>query len=271
VARFDIVRAGEVLPLFRPATPEVMAAADARGMGCFPLVPYSNRIESGWMGLRPNHPAFPLAIHGEGWLKPWEVERSDADTALLRHRHDGSSGWPHAYDATQYFHLGDAGLRVEFALTNRSQSAMPAGLGLHPYFHRTPATLIRATIGTVWLNDADTLPRERIAVPAAWDLDPARLADDLVLDNCFGAWDGSAEVIWPDRQLALRIEAAAALRHLVVYTPSHRRYLCLEPVSHCNNGFALAERGVADTGTIMLAPGETLTARVAFLPRILAE
>ena len=271
IARFDMLRNGSAVPLFRPATDEAIASADARGMGCFPLVPYSNRIEPGWMGLPPNHPAFPLAIHGEGWLKPWTVERADASSALIAHRHDGSSGWPHAYDAAQNVRLDDDGLHIELSLTNRSQQAMPAGLGLHPYFHRTPATRIRASVGTVWLNDADTLPRERVAVPAEWRLDPARLADDLVLDNCFGAWDGVAEVVWPDRQLSMRITAAAPLRHLVVYTPAHRRYLCLEPVSHCNNGFALAERGVADTGTVMLAAGATLTAEVAFLPQTLAE
>src|SRR5271156_1558980 len=101
IARFDILRGAEILPLFRVATDGAVASADARGMSCFPLAPYSNRIEPGWMGLQPNHPAFPLAIHGESWLQPWTVERADASSALIMHRHDGCSGWPHAYDAMQ--------------------------------------------------------------------------------------------------------------------------------------------------------------------------
>jgi aldose 1-epimerase len=271
IARFDMLRGGEALPLFRPAAQHSIESADARGMGCFPLFPYSNRIEPGWMGLQPNHPAFPLAIHGEAWLRPWTVEHAEASSAILSHRHDGATGWPHAYDATQAIRLGADGLRIELTLTNRSRSTTPAGFGLHPYFHRTPATLIQANTGTVWLNDPDMLPRERVAVPAEWRLDPARPAEVLALDNCFGSWNGTAEVIWPDRRLGLRMTAAAPLGHLVVYTPAGRDYLCLEPVSHCNNGFALAERGTPDTGTIMLAPGATLSAEVAFLPRLLTE
>ena len=270
VARFDLKRGDEILPLFRPATPESLAHADARGMGCFPLFPYSNRIELGWMGLQTNHPAFPLPIHGESWLRPWNLDHAGSDSAVLSHRHDGTRGWPQAYAATQSFRLTDDGLHVELALTNHGERTAPAGFGLHPYFHRTPATRIGAGTETVWENGPDMLPLHRIAVPPAWRLDPPRRADDLVLDNCFGGWAGAADIIWPDRNLALRMTATAPLRHLVVYTPAGRDYFCLEPVSHCNNGFALAARAAADTGTLMLAPGATITATVAFRPRFLA-
>ena len=270
VARFDFKRGGDILPMFRPAAPESIAHADARGMGCFPLFPYSNRIELGWMGLQPNRPTFPLPIHGESWLRPWKVASAGNDAAVLSHRHDGRHGWPLAYAALQSFRLTDDGLLVELTLTNHAGRPAPGGFGLHPYFHRTPGTLIRASAETVWENGPDMLPRQRIAVPAGWRLDPPRRADDLLLDNCFGGWTGLAEILWPDRNLALRMTATAPLGHLVVYTPAGRDYLCAEPVSHCNNGFALAERGTADTGTLMLAPGATVTAAVAFLPRLLA-
>ncbi len=50
-------------------------------------------------------------------------------------------------------------------------------------------------------------------------------------------------------------------QHLVVYRPDNLAYLCLEPVSHVADGFNQAARGVQDTGTRWLAPGESLSGR----------
>jgi aldose 1-epimerase len=52
------------------------------------------------------------------------------------------------------------------------------------------------------------------------------------------------------------------LRHLVIYVPPGEDFFCVEPVSHVNDGFNLLERGVADTGVRVLAPGQTLAGAV---------
>ena len=53
----------------------------------FPLVPYSGRIDHGRFTFQgreyrvpPNFPPEPHAIHGEGWMQAWTVERADADS-----------------------------------------------------------------------------------------------------------------------------------------------------------------------------------------------
>ncbi|WP_441768578.1 aldose epimerase family protein, partial [Klebsiella pneumoniae] len=59
-------------------------------MGCYPLVPYSNRIGHAcfeWDGtaqmLRPNFPGEPHAIHGFAWQRAWAVESAtDTNVAL---------------------------------------------------------------------------------------------------------------------------------------------------------------------------------------------
>ena len=55
---------------------------DPNFLGCYPLVPWSNRISGGgieaggrFWPLRPNWPGEPYPIHGDGWRRPWRVER----------------------------------------------------------------------------------------------------------------------------------------------------------------------------------------------------
>jgi aldose 1-epimerase len=44
----------------------------------------------------------------------------------------------------------------------------------------------------------------------------------------------------------------------VIYTPAGQDFFCVEPVSNANDAFNMAARGVPDTGTVVLAPGEVL-------------
>jgi aldose 1-epimerase len=100
--------------------------------------------------------------------------------------------------------------------------------------------------------------------PAAWDFGQAARVAALTLDNCFGGWNGAAEIAWPERDLSLAITADPLFGHLVIYVPPGRDFFCVEPVSHANDGFNLAARGVADTGVRVLAPGESLRGAVRF-------
>ena len=54
----------------------------------------------------------------------------------------------------------------------------------------------------------------------------------------------------------MRIEADSACSHLVVFVPSARDYLAVEPVTHMTDAFNRAARGDRDTGTRWLGPGE---------------
>ena len=58
--------------LLRPAH---LPATSPRQLGCYPLVPWSNRIAAGgfetpegWMALPANTEGSPLAVHGTQWL-----------------------------------------------------------------------------------------------------------------------------------------------------------------------------------------------------------
>ena len=67
VARFD----WRGVPIFRPWDG---ITHDPNALGCYPLVPWSNRISGGGIDaggrfwpLQPNWPGEPYPIHGDGW------------------------------------------------------------------------------------------------------------------------------------------------------------------------------------------------------------
>jgi aldose 1-epimerase len=260
-------RGREVMP---PAGAALLEHDDPRAAACFPLVPFSNRIANARFRfggrsyeLPRNFPPEPHAIHGQGWQLPWAVAAASARRAELTLRH-AVPGTPLDYCARQLFALEDDGLAVTVEATNVGSSPMPAGIGLHPYFLRTDSVTLRAGLEHVWLADEGNIPKERAAVPAAWDLARAPRVAALELDNCFGGWDGRAEIRWRESDLVLRIEAEPVFGHLVVYVPRGQSFFCVEPVSNANDGFNLLERDEPDTGVRVLKPGEQLTGTVRF-------
>jgi aldose 1-epimerase len=256
--------------LMRPARAACFAEADSREASSFPMVPFSNRVADARFGFRgqtfalgPNSPPEPHAIHGYGWQHAWSVEASGASRLELAFAHR-AAGTPLDYEARQTFALGGEGLELTIAVVNRGERPMPAGIGCHPYFVRSPAVTLEARLDHVWLADPRKLPTQPVSLPPGWDLAAAPRIAALELDNCFGGWDGAARIHWPELGLILAIAAAPVFGHLVVYVPPERDYFCVEPVSHANDGFNLLERGVEGTGVRVLAPGERLAGTVRF-------
>jgi aldose 1-epimerase len=188
-----------------------------------------------------------------------------ADRAVLEYRH-AAGPWPWPYRATQRVALAADRLTVELGLTNEGDGPMPAGLGWHPYFPRTPGTTVTAGIRAVWLTDGEAMPTALVPAPPAADLARGVRADATPLDNAFVGWDGRAVVAWPERRARLAMTAGPPLEVLVVYTPAGRPFLCVEPVSHVTDAVNLAAAGRADTGLRSLPPGATLRAAVTLAP-----
>jgi aldose 1-epimerase len=265
---------GSAVELLRPAPHLAIERRDPWAMACFPLVPWSSRIHEGRFAfdgrtvtLAPNRPPERHAIHGLGFQTAWSVEHLRPALAVLEHRH-APDAWPWAYRAVQRIALTPAGLELELALTNEGDAAMPAGLGWHPYFPRTPETTLTARVGGLWLTDAEILPVACTAPPP--DRDPGRglAVDRAALDNAFVGWDGQAVVTWPERRVQLRLATRSPLGTLVVYTPPGEAFFCAEPVSHITDAFNLAAAGRTDTGMLSLAPGESVRATLTLTPEI---
>jgi aldose 1-epimerase len=213
-----------------------------------------------------NAPPEPHALHGEGWQRPWRVDkRAPASLTLVLERDDPTAVF--RYRAEQRFTLTEETLEVTLAVTHLGAAPMPYGLGLHAYFARRDA-LLSAEVAGVWLPDASNIPRDLAAVPIEWGFRLRRDVNELAgLDHNFQGWAGIARVEWPDHGAGVMVEADEPFRHLVLYVPPGQDYFCLEPVSHVADGFNMLARGVEGTGVRVLGPGERLAGAVRFRTR----
>ncbi len=245
----------------RRRTDDPAALQGPRESGCFPLVPYSNRIgwrRFDWQGqtyeLAANagadNPEYPHAIHGSAWLQAWHVTHADDTHATLRCTQAPDAAWPFAFEVEQRFDLQPTGLRVEMDLRNTDARPQPAGLGWHPYFPKRASSRMHVECAGRWERDATThLPTHRA---------PQRGIDaelrHLDFDHVFEGWPGSARV----RDEALAVTVASSLPYVVIYTPPDKPHFCIEPVSHVIDAIRM------DTptahGIVALAPGETMRA-----------
>ncbi|MGF1627067.1 MAG: aldose 1-epimerase [Alphaproteobacteria bacterium] len=265
-------RRADGVDLMRAADTTALADGNVLGVACFPLVPYSGRIAGGRLNfagrryaLPINAPPDPNALHGDGWQCPWQVDHADAGEVRMT-LPDPGRGWPWAYSARQAYRLAEEGLTVTLSVTNESAEPMPAGLGIHPWFDATPDATLQFRAGSVFRVDAGYLFTGVTPIPDEWDFTAARPVSGTGLVNGFAEWTGVAEIVWPARQAALRIEAEPPLTHLVVYTPPGQNFFCVEPVSHSVDAFNLHAAGsAAGNGTAILGPGETLTGSARFL------
>jgi aldose 1-epimerase len=261
--------------LMRRLPDAALAARDVRLAGCFPMLPYSNRMRECTLAfggrryrIAPNFGSHPHSIHGNAWQRAWTVESADAAQATLVLEHTAeshlSAEWPFAYRARQRFALSNDGLTVELALENVGPGPMPAGMGLHPYFPRAAGTRLTALTRAVWRNDEAMMPVALDPVPPAWNFEEGRLVAPLAVDNCFAGWQGNARIEWPDRGVSLDVTADPVFGHLVVYVPPGKTFFCVEPTSHANDGMNMLAKGRTDSGVVVLAPGERLAGTVLF-------
>jgi aldose 1-epimerase len=266
VVRYWIERRAVPFELLRRwATPQ---RVDPFGSAAFGLVPYSNRIRAGRFSFQGREVSLPLnrpperhSIHGLGWQTSWTPLAVREHEATLQFRH-AADAWPWAFSAAQRFVLEPTSLTVALTLRNESATSMPAGLGWHPYFPRTPRTRVSAEVDAMWLTDEEVMPTTLAPPPLETDLSHGLAVDAVALDNCFVGWRGCAVIEWPEAAARLVITAKSPLDFLVVYTPRGRPFFCIEPVSHVTDALNLAAAGRTDTGARALEPGETLRALV---------
>ena len=265
VLRFDWLGDGNVVPIFRPGEPDA-ALRDPRALACFPLVPWSNLIGGGGFVFEDRSVEVPLTradepypLHGHGWLMPWRVVSQTEASAELAAAVD--RGQPFRYSARLRYTVRGNALHVSLSVRNDG-APLPFGLGLHPFFPRTPDVRLQARADAMWQAAQDHLPTVLQAPPADADFRTLRpLAAGAAINHSFEGWDGHAEIVWPSRRLSLSMTADAS--RYVLYTPTAYDFFCFEPVDHAINAHNLP--GLPqDHGLTVLAAGEGLERRYQF-------
>jgi aldose 1-epimerase len=260
IARFDHVTAsGQRRPILRGTSRADAAVLD---MGCFPLVPYCNRIRGGRFTFRgrevlqsPNMAGDPSPLHGHGWLASWTVVEQTDCTATLLYRHEADD-WPWTYEVRETFVLDERGLHLNLMCRNLSAEPMPCGLGQHPYFPCTPETELDTRVRDVWTVDEHVLPVERIAAEGRYDLRHRRICGQD-LDNGFSDWSGEAVIGTTNAPSSLSLTSPDA-RFFQVYSPLEGGLFVAEPVSHANAALNEPEEDWPTLGLRVLDPGEEM-------------
>jgi aldose 1-epimerase len=232
--------------------------------GCYPLVPWSNRIRAAQfsfdgqrIALRPHPDCFPHAHHGFAQQRPWHLEAVAPTSAQMRYTHRPDA-WPWAFTAVQTVQIAPQGLTIDLAVTNDSDRLMPLGLGLHPFLAATAGDEIDFSAKAEWRADGDGLATHRVPLSVET---VNQVHGPQGGTRYFADWDAIA-VLRRAAGGAITIAASAPLDHLVLHVPAGGAYACLEPVSHVADAVNLAAQGLAHTGFLTLAAGQTLTASV---------
>ncbi|MEO8021750.1 aldose 1-epimerase [Polaromonas sp.] len=249
VAAWQLDRPQGRLDLWRPWDGKT---TDLYQTASFAMVPWSNRISGGgfthagqFHAMRPNRAGEPYPIHGDGWLQPWQISQPAADTlvmTLASHRFDGN---PYDYEAVQTFRLVDGGLDQRVQVRHLGNAPLPYGLGVHPWFPRTPATRISAPVEGVWLCGDDPLPVAHTTdFPASWDLNEGAPANGPLIDNGYTGWGGKASIAWPELGLQLTAsmpdfeqDGGAAQHFCLIYRPPQGPAFCFEPITQPIDAF----------------------------------
>lgn len=245
------------------------SGTDVLNSACFPLVPFSNRIagsrfrfDGREVVLQPNHPddrSEPV-LHGHGWQRPWTVTAHQPDRLALA-LDLPARDWPWPFLAEQTFTLEQSSAALTLSIANRGDTPMPAGLGFHPYFHRTATTLLIARHLSEWQVDGACLPTTLDARDTAIDWWAGQPVASRTVDTVYTARQGDLTILWPERRLGLTMAPDDSLPCTTIYVPAGADYFCVEPVSHMTDAVNRAPEQMR-----VLAPGQRWQATLRLTP-----
>ena len=260
LAAFDLKRRGERLPVFRRWSGQ---SESPRTFAFVVTVPYFARISGGgiaWEGkfypIANNDPEDTHPLHGDGWQSSWEVVESSAQALVLRLR--SRKVPPFDYESRLEYRLDGGTLEIRLAIRNCAERPVPYGMGLHPWFPRTPDVTLQARTDGTWTVQPPVLPTraEPDPLPPGWDFSRGQRLPEEFIDNSFTGWDGLARIEWPEAGYAVDISSDPAIRLTHLYAPGpHMPFFCFEQITHMIDAFnipAPPER----TGLCVLGPGD---------------
>lgn len=222
----------------------------------FPMLPLANRVADNRFPLRESVIHLPGAsgdangfLHGNGWLRRWDVINRGPDSIILQLRAAESCGFDYRAEIT--YALEETRFAAKLVMTHCGATPMLYGAGFHPFFTKTPQTQLHFSASGYWPEDERHLPREWTpALPGVLDFATPQIPGVQWINNGFSGWSGIARLIDAQRHITLRSETP----WLMVYQTETSGFICLEPQTHPVNAHNLP----GQPGLRMLAKGESL-------------
>ncbi|HEY8597198.1 MAG TPA: aldose 1-epimerase family protein [Thermomicrobiales bacterium] len=243
------------------------------------LIPWPNRIAGGsyeFGGARQQLAIGEVrtqnASHGLVRSANFSIiarDQSGVTLGLILHP---QSGYPFALAIELNYRLDDAGLHVTTSVRNVGTTALPFGVGFHPYFAVGTPLIDDATFtlpaATALTTDERMIPTGRESVDGTpLDFRAPRPIGATILDTCYTDLDRDAEGVarialaGPGGTPTLTLSLDRAFGFVQVYSGNNlpdpstrRRGLAIEPMTCPANAFNSGE------GLIVLQPGERFAA-----------
>ncbi|WP_370546457.1 aldose 1-epimerase [Edwardsiella tarda] len=246
---------GRVLSLFSRTFQRPVLYEAAEPGALFPMLPLANRVAGNRFWLQGREVTLPQSpadaqffLHGDGWLKRWQVAAQSADGCELRLESQHDCGFD--YQARLRYTLTENALQAELHLTHRGECPMLYGLGFHPWFPFSPGTRAQFSASGYWPEGDTHLPREwQPVLPPAADFSQPQSGCDEWLNVCYSGWSGQARLL--DDVMCIILFAQTPW--LMLFRMSGQPFLCLEPQTHPVN----AHRQPGQPGLLMLQKGES--------------
>jgi aldose 1-epimerase len=228
------------------------------GDGSFIMAPWVNRIRDGRLvtpdgvhELPMNDP--PHAIHGLLREREWTVKEVTGSSVELEITLE--EPWPYAGHIEYSIGLEDKSLvhTMRLISSENETRAFPGSVGWHPWFNTSlgsdPVTANADVSGQWELVDPATATGNLSVTDATTRLQNGTQFKTGEVDGCFlRNPNGTAVLSWPE--LTLTISGSEAITHFMFYSPEHA--LCVEPQTCTVDAAQLADRGIADTGHVLV-------------------
>lgn len=223
----------------------------------FPMLPLANRVAENRFPLRhtqvdlPGQAGDPEGfLHGNGWLREWEVCDAGEHAMTLQLRATEACGFD--YHAQITYALEENRFKAKLVITHYGATPMLYGAGFHPYFAKTPQTRVQFSAGGYWPEGPQHLPLEWSSViPAALDFMVPSIPGAQWINNGYSGWNGIARLISNESHFVLCSDTP----WLMVYQTPQSEFICLEPQTHPVN----AHNQPGQPGLRLLMTGENLT------------
>lgn len=242
---------------------------DSNSAAMFLMLPFCGRIRGGnfvyWgitRKMKKNQSGIADPIHGDGWKSVWSVEQQTSDSVTLKTTHEKEEGFPFSYDAKVTYALKNDTVSIEMTLSNKAPLPMPCGMGIHPFFVKTKDMELKFKSKMVWAHESDPIFDRPYATPADWQFAMGRPLKNAVFDTCFGGFDGSATITYPESKYSIEMTSDEQFGHVVLYSPKGKGFVCLEPCTNASNAFNLAANGVIGTGIKSIGKDQFLTSQI---------
>jgi galactose mutarotase-like enzyme len=240
-------------------------------------------LPANWPGKSPG--AEKVAMHGLMLTSKFQdIQQKNApDVSTVSgifHAGDWNGHWPSSTDVRVRVVLRNDSVEFTVTAKNAGKDPLPMGIGWHPYFaipsgDRKQARLHLPAAKVALMNNYDDVfptgeVRPVTMGDAKYDFTApgGKPLDDTYLDDNFQdlkrSPNGSAivTVIDPKSKYGIRIRAESPeIKSIQVYSPPDKDFVAVEPQFNFPDPYG-TEWKSADTGMVLLKPGESTTWRV---------